>query len=377
MNFTAVLDLWGEGVVLAMGGLIVGLLFGGFAQRSQFCLRAGVVEFARGSMGPRFTVWIIAFSAAVFFTQLAIASGLLDVSESRQLASRGSLSGALIGGLLFGIGMILARGCASRLLVLSGTGNMRAIVSGLILTIVAQASLRGVLSPLREQLSSLWTVAGGPSRDLAALLGFDTPVALGLGALWLAFGLWLARRNHVKACFGWAGAIGVGFTIALGWVFTYSLSQQSFEPVAIKSVSFTGPSADTLMALVNRPWVPLGFDVALVPGVFLGALMTAVASGKFKLQGFECGTCMVRYMSGAVLMGFGGMLAGGCAVGAGVTGGSIFALTAWLALSAMWVGAAATDWLVDRRGARAEAPEAAVLLSAEQIEAHSKLAAAG
>jgi uncharacterized membrane protein YedE/YeeE len=48
---------------------------------------------------------------------------------------------------------------------------------------------------------------------------------------------------------------------------------------------------------------------------------------------------MLRYFAGAILMGFGAMLAGGCAVGAGVTGGAIFALTAWLALASMWVGA--------------------------------------
>jgi uncharacterized membrane protein YedE/YeeE len=45
-------------------------------------------------------------------------------------------------------------------------------------------------------------------------------------------------------------------------------------------------------------------------------------------------------------MGFGSMLAGGCAVGAGMTGGVIFALTAWLSLVGMWAGAGLTDrWL--------------------------------
>jgi uncharacterized protein len=48
-----------------------------------------------------------------------------------------------------------------------------------------------------------------------------------------------------------------------------------------------------------------------------------------------------------VLMGFGAMLAGGCAVGAGITGGSIFALTAWLALAGMWVGAGLADRWID------------------------------
>ena len=58
---------------------------------------------------------------------------------------------------------------------------------------------------------------------------------------------------------------------------------------------------------------------------------------------------MRRYLAGAAMMGFGGMLAGGCAVGAGVTGASIFALTAWVTLFSIWIAAAATDWVVDRR----------------------------
>ncbi len=58
---------------------------------------------------------------------------------------------------------------------------------------------------------------------------------------------------------------------------------------------------------------------------------------------------MRRYLAGAALMGFGGMLAGGCAVGAGVTGASIFALTAWVTLFAIWIAAAVTDWVVDRK----------------------------
>jgi uncharacterized membrane protein YedE/YeeE len=51
----------------------------------------------------------------------------------------------------------------------------------------------------------------------------------------------------------------------------------------------------------------------------------------------------LRYLIGAVLMGYGSMLAGGCAVGAGVTGGSVMATTAWTALVTMWLAAGLTD----------------------------------
>jgi uncharacterized membrane protein YedE/YeeE len=57
---------------------------------------------------------------------------------------------------------------------------------------------------------------------------------------------------------------------------------------------------------------------------------------------------MPRYIIGAIFMGFGSMLAGGCAVGAGMTGGAIFAVTAWLTLGGMWIGGGAADYLLDR-----------------------------
>jgi len=246
-----------------------------------------------------------------------------------------------VGGALFGVGMILARGCASRLLVLSATGNFRALVSGLILTLVAQASLRGVLSPVREALGNLWMVDGGQARSLLAVLHGGAPTGLALGLTWLLLGGWLAYRNDLDAT-RIAGALGVGAMVAAGWVFTSVVSGVAFSPVAVKSISFTGPSADTLMGLINAPAIPLGFDIGLVPGVFAGSFLAAALTGELELQGYSGGVSMARYIAGATLMGFGGMLAGGCAVGAGVTGGAIFATTAWLALLAMWVAAAAT-----------------------------------
>jgi uncharacterized membrane protein YedE/YeeE len=347
MTIEALIETYGDGAVLALAGLIVGLLFGVFAQRSRFCLRAAVVEFSRCCLGPKVSVWLLAFAGAVLGTQLLIGYGLLDVSEARQLASRGSLSGAIIGGLMFGVGMVLARGCASRLLVLSATGNLRALVSGLILTLVAQASLRGALSPAREWVANLWTIEGGPARNLLSWVGGGTGLGIMLGGACLAYAMHLARRNHVSIWSG-AGAVAVGLTIAAGWGATYAVSQVSFEPVTVESISFTGSSADTLMGLINEPSIPLGFDVGLVPGVFLGALIAALLFGDFKLQGYHGGQSMLRYITGATLMGFGAMLAGGCAVGAGLTGGAVFALTAWVALFSMWVGAGVTDWLVDQ-----------------------------
>jgi len=82
------------------------------------------------------------------------------------------------------------------------------------------------------------------------------------------------------------------------------------------------------MGFVNERALPLSFGSGLVPGVFVGAFAMAALNKEAKIQRF--------------LMGFGSMLAGGCAVGAGMSGGAIFALTAWVALAFMWVGAVST-----------------------------------
>ena len=91
----------------------------------------------------------------------------------------------------------------------------------------------------------------------------------------------------------------------------------------------------------------IGFDFGLLPGVFLGSFISAWTSKELQLEGFKDGYSMTRYIIGAILMGFGAMSAGGCAVGAGVTGGAIFALTAWVALIGMWFGAGLVDRLMD------------------------------
>lgn len=346
MSFDTIIDRFGEPGILAVGGLAIGFAFGSLAQHSKFCMRSAVIEFAGGVMSVKTAIWLLTFTAAVAATQAAIVWGALDVSDARQLAARGSVSGALIGGVLFGAGMILARGCAARLLVLSATGNLRALVSGLILTVTAQASLRGALAPLREALAEWWTVDGGDSRYLLSLIHAGPTFGLALGASGLAAALWLASRAKVDLKVK-ASAIGVGLSIAAGWLFTYTVSQHTFALVTVGSISFIGPSADTLMAFINSPTVPLGFGIALVPGVFAGSLFSSLMTNEWRLQGFGDGPKMTRYIVGAVLMGFGGMLAGGCAVGAGVTGGAIFALTAWVALSAMWAGAIVTHFIVD------------------------------
>lgn len=346
MAWSGLIDQFGEPGLLACGGLVAGLAFGFLAQRSRFCLRAAVVEFWRGTPGDRLAVWLLAFSSAVVAVQGLILLGALDTSGARQLATRGSLSGALAGGLLFGAGMVMTRGCASRLLVLSANGNLRALLSGLIFAVTAQASLSGALAPARAAVSQWWTVDGGAARDLLAITHAGPTGGLAFGLVWLAAALFYAVRSGWQA-WKWVGGIGTGLAVAAAWWWTWQISSQSFQVVAVQGITFSGPSAEWLMRVLSSPSPAPGFDFGLLPGVFAGSFLAAWIGGDLKLEGFGDGYSMPRYIAGAVLMGFGSMLAGGCAVGAGVSGGAVFAVTAWLALVGMWAGAGVADRLLD------------------------------
>ena len=344
------IEAWGEGPVGALMGLLTGLVFGIAAQRSSFCLRAAAVEFARGAMGGRVAIWLLTFSTALVWVQGAQVLGLFRGADARMMTVAGSWSGAVIGGLMFGAGMVLARGCSGRLLVLAATGNLRSVVSGLIFAVVAQMSLHGWLAPLRNWLAALWVTPDGRNLNLQELTGLPDSAGLVLGLGLAVLAIVLAMRAQLGARV-LVFASGVGFAVALGWVLTWTLAANAWEPVSVTSATFTGPSANTLMFFL-LPAPELSFDIGLVPGVFLGAFLAALVTRSFQFQGFDGEGAMRRSMTGAVLMGFGGMLAGGCAIGAGVTGGSILVATAWLALFCMWVGAAITDFLIDQPASR-------------------------
>src|SRR6056297_1510769 len=170
MDLLTLVERIGEAPAAALLGLLTGVIFGVAAQRSRFCLRAATVEFARGRMGDKVAVWLLTFSTAVVWVQGAQYLGLFRAQDARIMAIPGSWSGAVIGGRLFGVGMVLARGCSGRLLVLAATGNLRSVVSGLVFAVVAQMSLSGWLAPTRDGIAALWVTKGGTNVNLLTAL---------------------------------------------------------------------------------------------------------------------------------------------------------------------------------------------------------------
>ncbi|NNL74634.1 MAG: YeeE/YedE family protein [Silicimonas sp.] len=322
-------------------GAVLGMLFGAAALVSRFCLRRGLVNGADRSSA--LGVWLTALMVAIIGTQAAQWLGYVDFSDHRFAASDLPVLAILVGGLVFGAGMVLTRGCISRLTVLSATGNLRALFVIATFAIVAHATLKGVLATVRTSLGSV-TVATGDAALLSGLPGG----AVVWGGLSVAVIVAIVLRSGARRRdLGLAALIGA--LVPLGWVGTGFLLYDDFDPIALESMSFTAPWSDTLFWSIASTSIPAGFGTGMIGGVLVGSFAAAALRGELRLQSFSAPGETLRYLSGGALMGFGGVLAGGCTVGAGLSGVGTLSLAAILALAAIMAGARLTDRLVDRQ----------------------------
>jgi len=326
-------------------GLGLGLVFGALAEATRFCLRRAIA----GEVGERLpaaALWGLALAVALAGTQGAVALGWIDFAEHRFHAPQMPVLALGLGGLLFGAGMVLARGCAARLTVLAATGNLRAAAVILVLAVVAAATMRGVLAPMRQALSGV-TI---PAPEFGTL-------ALPISLIGLALALWAVRKARVSALQVLAG-VAIGLLVPLAWVGTGFVLQDDFDPIAVEALSFTAPAADSLFYLVAATAVDPGVGVALFAGVLIGAAISAASTGRARLQSFATPRETGRYALGAVLMGFGGVLAGGCTLGAGLSGVSTLSASALLALLAILAGGWATQRMLNASFSGSGAPSA-------------------
>lgn len=340
-------DLSPPTAAVLFGGLL-GLAFGILAQRSAFCLRRAVV----GSDAERPSargVWLMALAVSVAGTGALLATGIVDLSGHRFNASKLPLLAIVVGGLLFGAGMVLARGCASRLTVLAGSGNLRALTVLIVFAAVAHATLKGALAPVRTSLASA-TVDLGSAASLAAWPGgpllWSSAIALALLAVALRSG---ARPSALLM-----GSL-IGALAPLGWLGTGYLLKDEFDPIALESLALTSAASETLFWWIASSAIAPTFGVGFLAGVLGGSFLASVASRQFAVEGFGAATSTGNYLAGGALMGVGGVLAGGCTVGAGLVGVATLSVAAALALLSICGGAMLASTLGNRLAASRDA----------------------
>ncbi len=329
-----------------MAGLMIGLIYGVVGLLSGFCMMSSLRGWWADGDRRLVRTFALAMGIAIVATQLLAANGAVDLGKSIYLQPTFSVPLMLLGGVLFGYGMVLANGCGSRALVLLGRGNLRSFVVVTVLAIAAEMTLKGLIAPLRIALmqASQTTAA---ATSLPALLSagglHGAPArllpALALGGVLIAFAF--AHAPFRRAAGQIFAGLVVGLLVAAGWFATGYLGADEFNPVPVASLTFVAPIADGLQYVMLSTGSTVNFGIATVAGVLAGSLVTALVTRRFKLEGFHSPNHMLRSVGGAALMGIGGVMALGCSVGQGLTGLSTLALPSFVAITGIFIGTAA------------------------------------
>lgn len=350
---TALRDLiaTNPGAWLALGGLLIGTVFGYIVMRTNFCTMGSISDIVSFGDYRRFRAWILAGATAIIGAQLLDAAGVVALSKSMYLGASLNWLGHVVGGLMFGYGMVFAGGCASRNLARVGSGDMRSLLTLIVMGLFAYMTIGGLLGPLRDvaERATMIPLGGtaaktqGLGNIVGALVpgdpaGIKLAVAAAIAAAML--GYCFSDKSFRSSPTHILSGIGIGLCAVAGWALTgLAFDDLADKPVAPISLTYVRPTADAIEWLqrFTAGMMP-GFGVATVFGAILGSFIAAKAMGRFQLTTFANVADTKRSMFGAALMGIGGVLALGCTVGQAITGISTLALGSFLTFAAIVTG---------------------------------------
>ncbi len=337
---------------------LISLLFGIVMHRTQFCTMGSVADIVNFGDWTRMRMWILAIGVATLGTTWLAASGQIDLHHSIYTVPSVTWLSALVGGLMFGVGMVLASGCGSKTLVRLGSGSLKALVVFLTLGLGAYATLRGITAIPRVYLLDSVALHLAGAQDLPSLLARHSALAartwllllgdaVGLGLC--AWSLWRREQRDARLLLG---GVGLGLLVVALWWVSGHLGYVAEDPQTLESVfvgsatnhveslTFVAPLADTLnwLMLYSDASNVLNIGIVSVFGVIAGAALHALATRRFRWEGLAGVEDTANHMIGGLLMGIGGVTALGCTVGQGITGVSTLSPTSWLALASIIAG---------------------------------------
>lgn len=338
---------------------IVSALFGAIAQRTHFCTMGAISDIVNMGDWTRMRQWGLAVGVAMIGFYALAATGLIDPAKTLYASTRFIWLSALVGGLMFGFGMVVASGCGSKTLVRIGGGNLKSVVVFTVMGIAAFATLKGMTAVLRvatvDRVAIDFASNAALPNWLGNAIGFSSSTAglilaivLGLGLIvWALMGRDFVRFENLLAGFG------LGVLIAAMWWISGHLGYVAEHPETLQeaflatnsgraeALSFVSPVAytiDWVMFFSDKSKV-LTIGIVSVFGVVAGSGIYAVASRNFRWEGFRDAEDTANHLVGAVLMGVGGVAAMGCTVGQGLSGLSTLSATSLVAVSAIIAGA--------------------------------------
>lgn len=336
----------------------VAFVFGAIGQKTHFCTMGAVSDIVNMGDWNRMRMWMLAVGIAILGAGSLDLAGLIDLDKSIYRGSSFTWLSYLVGGFCFGVGMVLASGCGSKTLIRIGAGNLKSLVVFIVLGVAAYMTMRGLFGVFRVNVLEKFAVDLPGGQDIPALLvagGLDESLAARLAVFGIGGGLtaWCLVRREFWTLDNLLGGLGTGLLVVAAWYVSGHLGYLAEHPDTLEeaflttnsgrmeSLTFVAPVAYSLELLMlwSDASRVLSFGIASVLGVIAGSLAWSLATRGFRWEGFASVEDTATHLLGAVLMGFGGVVAMGCTIGQGISGVSTLALGSFVTLAAIVGGA--------------------------------------
>jgi uncharacterized membrane protein YedE/YeeE len=367
--------LWSSFVISVILGLIV--------NKTNFCTMGAVSDMVNIGDYGRFRAWLLAIAVATIGVSVLEYIGLVNATDAFPPYRGTQLIYVenILGGILFGIGMTFASGCGNKTLIRIGGGNIKSIMVFIIIALIAYY----MTTPFPDSDKTLYSVLFydwvnplaitlDSNQDIGALISSDNTQTMRLFAGLLVAAAMLfyifkaadfrSSKDNIMA------GLVIGLIIVTAWytssnisVFAddshYSLSEYYAEwdmladddegkpasgrTLSSQSFTFINPIGQTY-GYIKDGFAPalLTFGLISVFGVILGSFLWSLVSKSFRIEWFVDRKDFLNHLLGAVLMGFGGVLALGCTIGQGITGMSTLALGSIISFISIVFGSALT-----------------------------------
>lgn len=342
---------------MILTGLLVGAVLGMVMQRGRFCVTGMIRDIFLQRSWRGFVALLVVIAVHAVGLAALTSTGVIAPDDSTFAPAA-----VIVGGFLFGLGIILAGGCASGTWYRSAEGLLGSWIALAMYALSAAAMKYGALAgfdgwmkswdtglttiPNALGVSPWWFVAAISILTFILVRRFRAKDAIRPKAAQLTNQPVWKRPLHLYT----AGAI-VGLIGVIAWPLSAATGRNS-------GLGITTPTANTLQYTVTGDQGFIDWGVLLVLGLFVGAFIAAKSTGEFRVR-IPDATTAVRSVAGGLLMGVGATLAGGCTVGNGMVQTSLFSFQGWIALLfiAVGIGVGAKFWLKPASAKLAKTPQ--------------------
>jgi uncharacterized membrane protein YedE/YeeE len=369
--------------VLLWSTFVIALVMGAAVNKTNFCTMGAVSDMVNMNDMGRMRAWFFAIAVAMIGVALLESMGLARPDAAFPPYRAGQLIWAenILGGLMFGVGMTLASGCGNKMMIRIGGGNLKSIVVLLVVSVIAYFMINpfpGSDQTLMSVLFYDWirplAISFSGKQDLGSLVAGENAgtarlvIGLLLAALILVY---VFRSSEFRGSLdNVLGGLVVGIAVVAAWYMSSNIGidvdgdvkslsgyVQEWDfladsskgkpvdsrPLSPQSFTFINPTGQALGYAASgfKPTM-LTFGIMALAGVICGSLLWSLISRSFRIEWFVDFKDFLNHLVGAILMGFGGVLAMGCTIGQGVTGVSTLAIGSFLSFGAIVLGSGLT-----------------------------------